>query len=199
MQEQRIILASASPRRQELLKLLISEFEVIPSRFDENSIPTTTSPEKAVAASALAKAKDVARRHPEAIVIGADTVVVVDDHALGKPSDEEDARQMLMLLSGRSHYVYTGVAVVTTDSQRIEATGCERTEVWFRELSPELIDRYIATGEPMDKAGANAIQGKGCALVERIRGCYINVDGLPLYRLSRMLEKFGLELLTTNP
>ena len=194
MQHIKIILASASPRRRELLKLLIPHFEIVPSCFDENLAKANDSPEEAVVKAALAKARDVAREHPKAIVIGADTLVVVDEEILGKPTDEDDARRMLALLSGRAHHVYTGVAVVAFRPREFEATGYERTEVRFRELTSDLIDRYVATGEPIDKAGAYAIQGKGCALVEGINGCYFNVVGLPLYRLSRMLEKSGLAI-----
>jgi len=191
----KVILASASPRRSELLKLVIPEFEVVPSDFDEDSMRPGETPEQHVLQAALEKAREVARKRRCALVIGADTVVVVDVDVLGKPRDEDDARRMLHMLSGRGHFVYTGLAVVTRDDEECCATGCERTEVRFRPLPHDLIDRYIATGEPMDKAGAYAIQGRGCVLVESIEGCYFNVVGLPLYRLSRLLEEFGVEVL----
>lgn len=193
MNQAPIILASASPRRQELLKLLIPEFEVVVSDFVEDPAPSGQSPEEFAVEAALEKARDVARRYPEALVIGADTVVVVDGQVLGKPTDADDARRMLRLLAGRSHQVHTGLAAVARDA---EASACERTEVWFRPLPAQLIEGYVATGEPLDKAGAYAIQGRGCVLVERIEGCYFNVVGLPLYRLSRMLEQFGVAPLT---
>ena len=151
------------------------------------------SPEKHVVAAALAKARDVARAHPGAVVIGADTVVVADDKVLGKPVDEEDARAMLSLLNGRSHHVYTGLAVVVSDGRTGEASGYERTEVRFRPMSQELIARYIATGEPMDKAGAYAIQGYGSALITGITGDYFNVVGLPIHRLGLLLEELRIE------
>jgi septum formation protein len=123
-------------------------------------------------------------------VIGADTVVVVDDAILGKPADAEDAARMLRMLGGRVHQVYTGVAVARDG---VERHAFECTNVNFRPLTDELICRYIATGEPMDKAGAYAIQGKGAVLIKSISGCYANVVGLPLYRLSALLNEFGVE------
>jgi len=188
-----IILASASPRRRELLALLCPSFEVRPSAFDESQLPADLSPIQHVLASASAKARDVAQTAPDAIVIGADTVVVVLGEMLGKPADVDDARRMLRVLSGRTHQVITGMCVVGPGPR--EATGWETTAVRFRTLSDELIGRYIATGEPMDKAGAYAIQGLGAPLIQRVCGDFFNVVGLPLYKLSLMLEKFGLELL----
>ena len=131
----------------------------------------------------------MASRHPNSLVIGADTVVSVDDAILGKPTNTADAARMLRLLSGRAHQVYTGVAAI---GMGIELTGVECTDVIFRELDDETISRYIATGEPMDKAGAYAIQGRGAVLIRSISGCYSNVVGLPIYRLSTMLEEFGI-------
>ena len=125
-------------------------------------------------------------------MIGADTIVVVDGTILGKPADPQDAARMLRLLSGRSHSVYTGLAVVLGEEER---TGCKRTEVAFREMSDQMITRYVSTGEPLDKAGAYAIQGKGAVLIKGICGCYSNVVGLPLHLLSGMLEEFGVEVL----
>ena len=194
---QRVILASASPRRRELLSLIYPNFEVAPSDFDENHVSTELPPVEYVARAASHKARAVAAEQKDAIVIGADTVVVVDGHILGKPADVEDARRMLRMLSGRTHHVYTGVCVISiVKGQASETEGVERTEVSVRELSDELLDRYIATAEPMDKAGAYAIQGKGAVLIERIDGCYFNVVGLPVHLLSRLLEELGMELLT---
>jgi len=170
-------------------------FRVVPSDFDESGV-TQWPPEEHVLVSATAKASDVALRVRDAVVIGADTVVVVDDSILGKPGDEEDARRMLRLLSGRSHHVFTGLCVIrrmkgeTVRSLR----DCVRTEVRFGELTPEIIDAYIATGEPRDKAGAYGIQERGSVLVEGIAGDYFNVVGLPVYRLSRMLWEVGVPL-----
>jgi septum formation protein len=185
-----VILASASPRRRELLSLIFSGFRVLPSSFEESLVPSELAPADHVVYSATAKARDVASRFPDSMVIGADTIVVVDSQILGKPTDEQDAARMLAMLSGRTHEVYTGVAVILGE---VERTGVECTEVTFRELSEESIRRYVATGEPMDKAGAYAIQGKGALLIKCISGCYPNVVGLPLYKLSALLSEFGVE------
>ena len=191
-----IILASASPRRQELLGVMGLDFRVLPSEFDESTV-TSWPPEDHVIQSATGKATDVAARISDGIVIGADTVVVVDGHILGKPADPEDARRMLKMLSARSHYVYTGICVVRRAGDRTEQvlTDYAQTEVRFGPLADEIIDAYVATGEPLDKAGAYGIQERGCVLVEGIVGDYFNVVGLPVYRLSRMLAKVGIRLL----
>lgn len=187
-----IILASASPRREELLSLMFREFRVIPSGFDESQVPTELPPPEHVVCSALEKARDVAQYSPGSLVIGADTIVVVEGSILGKPTGPADAARMLRNLSGRTHQVYTGVAV-TRDG--IERTGYECTNVTFRELTDAMISRYVASGEPLDKAGAYAIQGKGAVLITSVNGCYANVVGLPVYRLSTLLEDFGVEVL----
>lgn len=188
-----VILASASPRREELLRLLGVDFRAIPSEFDE-SVVVPWPPEQHVLESATGKAVWVATRINDALVIGADTVVVVDDKILGKPKSAEDARSMLKLLSGRSHYVYTGICVLRRTDGRTVRTDRDyvRTEVRFGPLSDELIDLYVSTGEPLDKAGAYGIQERGSILVESVVGDYFNVVGLPLYRLSRMLLSFGI-------
>jgi septum formation protein len=134
---------------------------------------------------ALEKARSVDGRG--AIVLGADTIVVCEGEVLGKPRDESDARRMLRKLSGRWHRVYTGVALVSAQGQVVDY---ERTEVAFRALSKPEIDRYLGTGEPMDKAGAYAIQGEGAGLIRALRGCYTNVIGLPLPKLIQMLAEF---------
>jgi len=188
-----IILASASPRRRELLALIVESYDIIPSGFDESLVPTELGPSEHVAYSSLMKARDVASRCPGSLVIGADTIVALDLSILGKPSDTVDAARMLRLLSGRTHQVYTGVAVVLNG---VERSGVECTDVSFAELDDETISRYIATGEPMDKAGAYAIQGRGAVLIRSICGCYSNVVGLPIYRLSEMLEEFGIRPLS---
>jgi septum formation protein len=185
-----IILASASPRRRELLSLLLREFRIVPSEFDEALVPGHLSPPAHVLYSASMKARDIAAQFPRSLVIGADTVVVIDEAILGKPSDTADAARMLRLLSGRTHEVFTGVAVLR---EGIERAGVECTEVTFKPLTDEIISRYIASGEPMDKAGAYAIQGKGAVLIKCVSGCYPNVVGLPLYKLSLLLSEFGIE------
>lgn len=185
-----VILASASPRRNELLKLIFRDFRVIPSEFDESLVPKDLAPTDHVIHSALMKARDVAETHPESLVIGADTIVVVDDEILGKPANRADAIRMLDMLSGRTHEVYTGVALIL---EGVERTGVECTEVDFAALEDEIIVRYVDTGEPLDKAGGYAIQGKGVVLIESIRGCYPNVVGLPLAMLSSLLKEYGVE------
>jgi|YNPNPStandDraft_1061719.scaffolds.fasta_scaffold08913_1 septum formation protein len=190
----RVILASASPRRRDLVSLIIDRFDVVPSDFDEDSVPGGLDPPRHVVYSAEMKALKTASSRPGALVIAADTVVVIDGRILGKPADEDDAARMLRLLSGRTHQVYTGVAVARDGVLR---SDFECTQVTFRRLSEDLIARYVASGEPMDKAGAYAIQGKGGVLITGIRGCWFNVVGLPLYKLSRLLEEFGIEPLST--
>ena len=182
-----IVLASASPRRRELMNMLMfSSFTVCPAAGPEK-MPEHASPEDAVKALASQKAEEVASRcDPDALIIAADTVVVCDGRILGKPRDEEDAFRMLHLLSGRTHEVYTGLCLKDKDSCVTEA---ERTAVRFRMLSDS------ETGEPMDKAGAYGIQGKAALFVEAIEGDYYNVVGLPLCRLGRMLAGKGVPVL----
>jgi septum formation protein len=185
----RVVLASASPRRKELLSLILKEYEVIPSRYDESLTPIELGPEEHVLYSSRMKALDLVNQAEERIIISADTVVTIDDLILGKPTDAVDAERMLRMLSGRMHRVMTGITVIRDGKRK---SGLESTGVLFRHLDDNLIRRYIQTGEPMDKAGAYAIQGRGCVLVTGIQGCYFNVVGLPLFRLSRMLESFGI-------
>ena len=186
----RIILASQSPRRRELLERMgLSPFDVIPARGEERADPAL-SPARLVEALSRQKAAEVAAAHPEALVIAADTVVSIDGLVLGKPRSEEDAVRMLSRLSGREHTVYTGLTLRL--GSRAD-TGHEAALVRFRPLSPADIDHYVATGEPMDKAGAYGIQGYGAMLVEGIQGDYYNVMGLPVCRLARMLADFGLD------
>ncbi|MDI6820181.1 MAG: Maf family protein [Candidatus Hodarchaeaceae archaeon] len=185
----KITLASASPRRRELLEQVGLPCEVMPSEVAEHNFGMA-DPETLVKRLALSKARDVARKVKEGIVIGADTVVVYKGKILGKPSDEADAERMLRKISGREHEVMTGLAIVDID-QNEEAVECVKTKVKFRRLSTEEIREYIATGEPLDKAGAYGVQGKGATLVESIEGCYYNVVGLPLAKLIEMLKSLG--------
>jgi len=197
----RIILASASPRRRELLALICPDFEVIPSRFNESETGGSVSARDHVAASAAEKARDVASGVSQGIVIGADTVVALNEHILGKPDNKEDAVRMLRLLSGKTHQVYTGIHVIVVrpsaaaHDHPAEQSAVECTDVRFRELEENTIRRYVATGEPLDKAGAYAIQGRGSVLIEGISGCFFNVVGLPIHRLSLILAELGLEVL----
>jgi len=186
-----IILASASPRRRELLGTLGADFTVEPAQGEETT-PHCGSADGIVTALAEAKAAEVAAKHPDALVIGADTVVALDGRILGKPKDEADAASMLRLLSGRSHTVCTGLCLIRGGTR---LTHAETTAVHFRSLTDAEIAAYVATGEPMDKAGAYAIQGLASLFITGIEGDYFNVVGLPLCALGRMLEQMGETLL----
>ena len=187
-----IILASQSPRRRELLKRIgIENFKVIPAQGEELATRTLT-PDQLVEELSQRKCAEVAAAHPKDLVIAADTVVSINNRVLGKPRTEEDAAQMLAALSGKLHLVYTGVTVA---KEGRTLTQHEVTSVRFRTLTQADIIRYIATGEPMDKAGAYGIQGYGSVLVEGISGDYYNVMGLPVCRLARMLARFGVDTL----
>jgi septum formation protein len=186
-----LILASASPRRRELLGQLGLQFEVVNS-VAEPACPAGADPCRWAMHSAAVKALWVLERRPEAVVLGADTLVWLDGNPLGKPADDREAAEMLRRLSGRTHFVHTGVALVgPAGAERAPSAACVDTAVRFRELPEDLIDRYVATGEPLDKAGAYGIQGRGAALVEGICGCYYSVVGLPLATVARMLEERG--------
>jgi len=188
-----IVLASASPRRAELLRQIGIAFTVEASDIDENRVQAD-EPQKWVQYVALEKARDVAKKMEAGLVLGADTIVVKEEKILGKPESPEDALEMLEFLSGSVHEVMTGFALVDTLSQKV-ITDVEITQVKFRKLTLKEIQAYIASGEPMDKAGAYGIQGLGCLLVEGISGCYFNVVGLPLYKVAQNLRDFGVETL----
>ena len=178
-----LILASASPRRSELLTNAGIRFTAEPAHIAEEPL-SGELPLQYAQRLAHDKARAVFARHPQNVVLGADTVVVVDEHLLEKPLDMQDAVRMLRLLSGRSHQVITGVCLVARSHEQTEA---EITEVRFSTLSESEIANYVGTDEPMDKAGAYAIQGMASRWVERIDGCYFNVVGLPVPRVYRML------------
>ena len=187
-----IILASGSPRRRELLEMLGLKFEIRPARGGEHP-PEGAGPEETVLALASAKAEEIAEHSAENdVIIAADTIVWLDGKLLGKPHDEADAARMLRSLSSREHEVWTGVALIR-GAERV--SGAEQTFVKFRKLSDAEIADYIATGEPMDKAGAYGAQGYASLFVEGIRGDFFNVMGLPLCRLGKMLGKLGVKLL----
>ena len=188
-----IVLASASPRRRELLERIgITDFTVAAPNVDESVEPGLSPADRGEELS-LRKARAAAKNFgPDDLIIAADTVVALDAGVLGKPRDGDDAFAMLSALSGRENRVYTGVTVLLGDKA---VTQHEETAVTFRELSPDEIWGYIATGEPLDKAGAYGIQGVGALLVSGIRGDYSNVMGLPVFRLGRILSGFGLDLL----
>lgn len=188
---EQVILASQSPRRKELLGRIFAEFTVIPSAAEESAC--ADSPAEYVTALARAKAEEVSARVGKgALVIGADTVVACDGVILEKPKDEQDAFRMLSALSGRDHAVYTGFAICKDGKTVVDV---EETRVWFRKLSDDEILRYIATREPMDKAGAYGIQDKGAQLVRKIEGDYFNVVGLPICKLCERLHALGYHTL----
>ncbi len=186
-----LILASASPRRAWLLGRLGVSFSIVPSEVEEVRKPGEPPKEFALRI-AREKALSVASRVGSGLVIGCDTIVVVDGEALGKPSDEAEARRMLGRLSGRAHRVISGVAVAEQPGGRME-DAIVSTKVWFKTLTAGEIEEYVATGEPMDKAGAYGIQELGMLLVSRIEGDHNNVVGLPVFTLAGMLEKFGVK------
>lgn len=185
---QKLILASQSPRRAQLLHLVGFDFEVIPSRFDEDSV-RVEDPVEHVRLLSQAKAQQVAAQVERGIVIGADTVVVLNGEILGKPRDEEEARTMLRRLAGRSHQVYTGFALVDRPSNRI-ITDYEMTTVHFRPLADWEIERYVRTQSPLDKAGAYGIQDQSAVFADRIEGCFYNVVGFPLTRFYTAMMRF---------
>jgi septum formation protein len=190
----RLILASASPRRADLLRAAGIEVDVQPADVDE-SIRPAESPGDYVCRVALAKARTISEGVPERLVLGADTTVVVDGEILGKPGDADDARRMLRLLSGRPHVVMTGVALLGRNGKGAVAdTAVESTTVEFASLSDREIDWYVATDEPMGKAGAYAIQGLASRFVTRVQGSYSNVVGLPVALVYEMCTKAGLLL-----
>lgn len=185
----KVVLASASERRQELLKRLIEDFEVVVSEFDESKVSFEGSLDQYVKNVALGKAVEVKERiHDDSIIISADTIVTLDNKILGKPKDEKEAFQMIKSLQGRSHFVYSGIVVMNTAKDIIRSESLS-TKVTFSKISDDEIIKYIKTGEPMDKAGAYGIQGIGGIFVEEIKGCYYNVVGLPLNKLKCMLEE----------
>jgi septum formation protein len=186
-----IILASNSPRRKELLLQIGLDFSVDPADVDERVLPGE-SPEGYAVRVALDKARVAAARAGTGIVIAADTIVVLDDEVLGKPADAGDAERMLMKLSGKAHFVITGLAVMDAATGNA-LTRSSITRVWFRSLASHEIISYVATGEPLDKAGAYGIQGRGALLVDKIDGCYFNVVGLPLSLLGELLHAFGVD------
>lgn len=191
----KVILASKSPRRVEILEKIVKEFEVVQSNFDENTIDFKGDIEKYVKDLSRNKAMEVSKRLNEpSIVIAADTVVFQNGKVLEKPKNEEDAFSMLSSLSGNTHKVYSGICLINTYDDTV-VTDCDCTEVRFSELNPRQIRNYINSGEPMDKAGAYGIQGLGGAFVEGIKGCYYNVMGLPLNKLYKALENYDITIL----
>ncbi len=194
MKKTLFVLASKSPRRKALLQNIEINAQIMPSNVDEG-VAEGLEPCEMVTQLAMLKATDVARSFGKnTVVIGADTCVCVDGVILGKPQNSQDAKAMLKRLSGRCHDVYTGYCVVSC-SDGVCVSKCEKTKVFFRELSDEEIDSYIQSREPMDKAGAYGIQGKGSKFVEKIEGDYFNVVGLPVCALVKLMrEEFGINV-----
>lgn len=186
----KIILASSSPRRKMLLEQIGLKFEVVPSKVEEKV--EGNKPCDIVKDNALKKAEDVASSH-HGLIIAADTIVVCDGKILGKPKSRKEAEGMLSFLSGKWHEVFSGVAVLNTQIGE-KVVECVKTKVKMRKLSEEEIRAYVATKEPLDKAGAYAVQGLGALLIDRIEGSYTNVVGLPLVTLGRILKKFGVRI-----
>ena len=202
--QRRIILASTSPRRAELLRQIGMTFEVRPIPDEDHpeatplplpaGLPVLEGAERLAGTLAESKAAAVAASIPEAIVIGADTIVVAEQGILGKPADAEDAARMLRLLSGRRHHVVSAVALHVF-SLGLRLVDGAVTAVWFRDLREDEIAAYVATGEPLDKAGAYGIQGRAALFVDRLEGDYFTVVGLPLVRLAALLERAGVHVL----
>lgn len=185
----KIVLASSSLRRQELLKRILSDFIISPSSVDETIVKYKGEPSEYVMEIARLKAMDVARKYAlDDLVIGCDTIVCLEGQILTKPKDKKDAIEMLRKLSGKFHEVYSGIALIKGEKLAIDYV---MTKVKFMQLSEEEILRYVASGEPMDKAGAYGIQGNGGIFVEKIEGCYYNVVGLPLNKLYNLLGAMG--------
>lgn len=198
----KIVLASKSPRRQDLLKNIGIDFEVIVSNFDEKSLcASDMDPREYAAALARKKAEASAaavktEKGVEHLIIGADTIVVLNGEILGQPENEADARRMLKMLSGAANQVITGVAILgLKDGKKTFHSASESTLVYFKHLNDDEIDTYVKTGEPLDKAGAYGIQGIASLFVDEIEGCYFNVVGLPIMRLSKLFAMHGYSLI----
>lgn len=189
----KIILASASPRRKELLEKLGLKFEVEPSNSEEDT-HSNQEPHELAKSLSLQKARLVAQKHKDALVIAADTFIVFSGNLLGKPHTEAEAKNMLKMLSGKSHRAITGFTIIDTASDKTLSEAVE-TKVYIKKLTLSEIDSYVKSGEPLDKAGAYAIQGLGAVIVEKLEGDYFNVIGLPLAALAESLKKFGVNIL----
>jgi septum formation protein len=189
----RIVLASASPRRRELLEQIGLRFEVEPSDYEEETT-SVSEPHDMARELSLGKGRAAARKHRDALIIAADTLVALGDKVFGKPHTDAEAREMLRALNGRTHSVITGLTVLDCETGKVVSRSVE-TRVLMRKLSLKEIDSYVRSKEPLDKAGGYAIQGQGAVLVERIEGDYSNVVGLPLSALAESLKEFGVNVL----
>ena len=189
-----IILASASPRRKEILEKTGLKFRVDKSEYEEKIDPGL-KPHELARFLSCKKARHVARRHREALIIAADTIVVLRGRLFGKPRNEEEAKEMLRALSGKAHSVITGFTIIDTAIKK-EISRSAESKVFFKRLSADEIEAYIRSGEPLDKAGAYGVQGLGAVIVKRIEGDFFNVMGLPLNALTESLKKFGIKVLS---
>jgi septum formation protein len=190
---QQLILASASPRRADILRQLGLQFTIRASYLDEEQFDQPMTPTAMVMNLAFRKAQRVSQSVSEGLIIGADTIVVIEEEILGKPESPATAMAMLSRLNGKEHSVFTGLALLKVPGGR-SLISFEETKVQFRCLETAEIASYVATGEPLDKAGAYGIQGKGAILVEKINGCYFNVVGLPVAKLVTMFKEFGVSI-----
>jgi len=193
-----LVLASASPRRRELLEMLGLKFEIEPSRMLEPELKPGERPSPYAVRVARAKAREVAKRHASGLIVGADTIVVARGAILGKPSSREEARSMLGHLSGRWHEVFTGLCLIDVARAR-SVSACSRSRVHMRRLMRSEIDWYLSTGEFHDKAGAYAIQGFASIFIDRIEGCYFNIVGFPVYTFATLARRLGVPLLPGSP
>ena len=189
----KIILASASPRRKEILALTGLRFRVEPSDYEE-TLDNAIKPHNLAKRLSLKKARAVAGKYRDTLIIAADTFIVFREKLLGKPHTSQEARKMLSLLNGKFHSVITGYTILDTGTGK-KITRSVETKVWFKNASAQELDAYVATREPIGKAGAYAIQGRGAVMVKKIEGDYLNVVGLPLFDLVESLRKFGIRLL----
>jgi septum formation protein len=189
-----IILASASPRKKEILKKTGLKFKVYESDYEEK-MDLGLKPHELARFLSREKARDVARRHRDALVIAADTIVVLRGRLFGKPRNEEQAKEMLRALSGKAHSVITGFTIIDTAGKK-EISRSVESKVFFKRLSADEIETYIRSGEPLDKAGSYGVQGLGAVLVKRIEGDFFNVVGLPLNALAESLKEFGVNVLS---
>ncbi len=190
---QKLILASASPRREKILNKLNLKFTVVPSKIDE-SIYDHLPPEEMVKELSLLKAKEVSNLVEDTLIIAADTIIVNNGKIMGKPQNNKDAIKMLKELRNGKHTVLTGVAVTSIPEGK-KLTVIDKTDVYMSDISDEEINKYVATGEPMGKSGSYAVQGLGSIFVERIEGSYYTVMGLPIHKLAKMLNDFSIDIL----
>ncbi len=193
MEDRKIILASSSDRRKDLLTRLGINFTAMPSNIDERGYDKE-SPSEYVKQISLDKAAKVAGFVEDALIIAADTIVVYNEKILGKPKNENDAFDMIKFLNNTNHKVYTGLAIISADD-KMHYIDYDMTEVYMRKIDDDEIERYIKTGEPMDKAGSYGIQGKGGIFVEKILGSYFTVMGLPIHKLSLALKSFSVDII----